>query len=103
VVTPDRLRKLDRRTLPDGTEAFVAVRARSRLLGLAWLDAPPRHCALLLPGCRSVHTFGMRFALDVDFLDGDGQVVRSVPGVQPRRIVWCREARAVLERRAAPR
>jgi uncharacterized membrane protein (UPF0127 family) len=42
----------------------------------------------------------MRFALDVDFLDGEGRVVRRVEGVPPRRVVRCRGAVAVLERRA---
>ena len=37
-------------------------------VGLALRREPPPH-ALLIPRCRSVHTFGMRFAIDVAFLD----------------------------------
>lgn len=52
---------------------------------------------LLIPGCRSVHTFGMRFAIDVAFLDSDGVVISRRLGVRPRRIVADRRASAVLE------
>ena len=79
----------------------VARSSRARLLGLALLrDLPPEH-ALLLPGCRSVHTFGMRFALDLVFLDAHGRILREVRGLRPCRVAGCRDAAAVLERRAA--
>jgi hypothetical protein len=102
-VIPERLQKLELRTLPDGTRALVAERPLARLLGLAWLDEPPADCALLLPRCRSVHTFGMRFALDVSFLDARGHVIAVIPAVPPRRVVGHRRAAAVLERPARPR
>jgi uncharacterized membrane protein (UPF0127 family) len=94
---PRRLRRLP--TLPDridGIEIRVAATARARLLGLAWLRARPP-CALLLPRTRSVHTFGMRFALDLVWLDAHGRVVRVDPAVPPRRVRSCRAARAVIE------
>jgi uncharacterized membrane protein (UPF0127 family) len=65
-------------------------RERARgLLGRAALG--PDH-ALLLRRCRSVHTFGMRFAIDVVLLDGTWRtlaVVRMPPGrlLRPRRRV----------------
>lgn len=79
---------------------FVADRARARLLGLALLDDLPPGTALLLPGCRSVHTLGMRFALDLVFLGLDGRPLRVDRAVAPRRLRSCRSARAVLETRA---
>jgi uncharacterized membrane protein (UPF0127 family) len=69
----------------------------SRLRGLAGLDDLPARHALLLPRCRSIHTFGMRFAIDVAFLDGEGDLVRLVSAVPRRRVVTCRQARAVME------
>ncbi len=84
----------------DGERIFVARSVRARLLGLAFLDDLPDDWALLIPGCASVHTFGMRFALDIVFLDEDGRTLRSCAGVLPRRLVSCRGAAAVLERRA---
>ncbi|HEX2160213.1 MAG TPA: DUF192 domain-containing protein [Thermoleophilaceae bacterium] len=101
-VVPARLSRLEQLSLPGCPRVFVARTARTRLLGLAWLDDMPRDCALLIPHCSSVHTFGMRFALDVCFLDGEGLVVRRERAVPPRRFVTCSGAAAVLERRADP-
>ena len=52
---------------------------------------------LLIPDCRSVHTFGMRFDLDLLFLDGNGRVTELRRSVPPFRFVRCRAAAAVLE------
>ena len=74
----------------------MARSRRRRLLGLALRRKPPRH-ALLIPRCRSVHTFGMRFALDLVFLDARGRVLRVELAVPPRRVLTCRGAFAVIE------
>jgi uncharacterized membrane protein (UPF0127 family) len=58
--------------------------------------------ALLVPRCRSVHTFGMRFALDLVWLDACGAVVRVDRGVRPFRVRSCRAAQSVLELRSRP-
>lgn len=68
----------------------------SRLRGLALRRRPPGY-ALLLPGCRSVHTFGMRFRIDLVWLDRDGRVLRIDRAVPPWRVRSCRHAAAVLE------
>jgi hypothetical protein len=78
----------------------VAAGRRARLLGLASLREPPP-VALLLPQTRSVHTVGMRFALDLVWLDGEGRAMRRDLGVPPNRLRTCRHARAVLEIPAA--
>jgi hypothetical protein len=74
----------------------VASSPTERLRGIALRRAPPGE-GLLIPGCRSVHTFGMRFALDLFWLDGEGDLVRLDRAVAPRRIRSCRDASAVLE------
>ena len=49
-------------------------KARSRgLLGRRGLDG-----ALVLRPCHWVHTLGMKFALDIAFLDSEGKVIRIV-------------------------
>lgn len=64
---------------------LVADGPWSRLLGLAFLDEPPRG-GLLLERCEGVHTFGMRFAVDVVFLDRDSLLVCDVVShLRPRR------------------
>jgi uncharacterized protein len=80
-------------TLPPHT---VARTFRERLVGLAWRREPPAE-GLLLRRTRSVHTFGMRFALDLHWLDAAGGVVRVDRAVPPRRLRTCLRARAVLE------
>jgi uncharacterized membrane protein (UPF0127 family) len=99
-VTPRRLRRLE--TLRVGAlDVRVARSPRARLLGLALLGELPAGTALLIPGCGSVHTIGMRFSIDVLFLDGAGRPLREVRGLRPWRVASCRGAAAVLERRAA--
>lgn len=76
----------------------VAVGFRARLLGLSCLDREEAGAGLLIPRCRSVHTFGMRFALELRFLDRRGKVVAKRLGVPPRRLIRPqRGAFAVLE------
>jgi uncharacterized protein len=78
----------------------VADTRRARRRGLAGLRELNPDEALLLPRCRSIHTFGMRFAIDVVFLDSAGEVLRIVSGVPRRRVVTCWKARAAMETRA---
>ena len=57
----------------------------ARLKGLMWRRALPEGGALLITPCTSVQTTFMRFAIDVVFLDRDGQVVKIVPELNPFR------------------
>ena len=98
-MVPWRLRRLDTVPVPGG-QALVASTLRARLLGLALLDDPPTDLGLLIPRCRAVHTFGMRFSIDVLFLDARGAVIGTAHAVPPRRFVRRAGARAVLERPA---
>ena len=43
--------------------------------------------ALALVGVRSVHTIGMRFAIDVAFCDDNGTVLR-ITTMRPGRLSW---------------
>src|SRR3954465_2772892 len=97
---PRRLAHLPRRPFW-GCALYVASSWRARLLGLAGLCGLPPRTGLLLPRRRSVHTFGMRFALDLVWLDAAGTVVRVDRGVPPGRVRACRAARAVVELPAA--
>jgi uncharacterized membrane protein (UPF0127 family) len=75
----------------------VANSQWARLRGLAWRREPPDGWALLIPRCRSVHTFGMRFPIDVVFLDADQVVVAIEPCLAPWKTAGKRGAKAVVE------
>lgn len=80
-----------------GTRPRTALSARERLRGLAFRDLGAVDAPLLIERCRSVHTFGMRFALDLVWLDSTGAVVRIDRDVAPRRLRSCVRARGVVE------
>lgn len=101
IALDERFDGLERRALPGGLTLIVASSRRSRMLGLAKLDALPARHGLLLGPCRSVHTVTMRFALDLVWLDGDGRPVRLDEDVAPRRMRTCLRARSVIETAAS--
>lgn len=74
----------------------VARTPLTRMRGLLGRREPPPF-ALRLERCRCVHTVGMRFALDLHWLDAAGAVVRVDRGVPSGRVRACRRARAVVE------
>ena len=59
-----------------------------RMRGLLWRDGLPEGDVYVFPHCGSVHTFGMRFAIDVVFLDRDGRVLSIRENVRPGRMVF---------------
>src|SRR4051794_15076932 len=93
----DRLAGLPSRTLAGDLRVAEASTRASRLKGLAGLDALPGDQALHIPRCRSVHTFTMRFPLDLVWLGADGEPVRVDRDVPPRRARTCLRARSVVE------
>jgi hypothetical protein len=85
-----------------GRRVPVARRPLARVLGLALLDRDRAGPGLLIPRCRSVHTFGMRFAIEVVFLDASGRVVSRHGDVRPGRVVADRRGTSVLELPSLP-
>jgi hypothetical protein len=80
-----------------GLTVIAAQTHKSRRRGLSKLDALPATHGLHIPQTPSVHTFGMRFALDLIWLAKDGSVVRVDRDVPPRRMRLCTRARSVIE------
>jgi uncharacterized protein len=80
-----------------GRQVPVATGRRARLLGLGRLNRDEAGAGLLIPCCSSVHTFGMRFALDLVFLDGERRPISVRWGISPRRAASDPRASAVLE------
>jgi len=74
--------------------ATAAARARG-LLGLDLLD-PDK--GLWISPCRQVHTFGMRFPIDVAFLDRDGIALHVIAQMRPGRMSrWVWRSHGALE------
>jgi uncharacterized membrane protein (UPF0127 family) len=69
----------------------------TRMRGLLGRRGLAQGEGLLLQPAGSIHTFFMRFPIDVVFLDGDRRVMRVAPNVRPWRTAAVRKARAVLE------
>jgi uncharacterized protein len=70
----------------------------ARLRGMLARPAPGPGEGLLLTPCSSVHMYGMRFPLDIAFLDGRGTVVAIYPSLAPgSRTRWHRNAAHALE------
>ncbi len=70
----------------------------TRLRGLLGRDALDEGEGLLIEPCSGIHTFFMRFSIDVLFLDDDGRVVQALDAVAPWRASRIYpKARKVLE------
>jgi uncharacterized protein len=70
---------------------------QSRNRGLLGRLNLPEGNALILAPCNSIHTFFMKFAIDVAFVDRDGTIRRARAGVPPWRIQAALRASAVVE------
>ncbi|WP_175911945.1 MULTISPECIES: DUF192 domain-containing protein [unclassified Burkholderia] len=70
-----------------GVRVAVTESARERMKGLLGRDALGPDEALLLARCGAVHTFGMRFAIDVLFVSRTNRVVAVHRGVCAGRIL----------------
>ena len=92
----DRFADLPHRALAGGVTVVEASTGKARRRGLSRLDSLPADHALHIRTV-SVHTFGMRFALDLIWLDKQGTVLRVDRNVGPKRMRACFKARSVVE------
>lgn len=75
----------------------VATSRRQRRRGLLGRDGLPAGAAFVLAPCRAVHTIGMRFPIDVVFVDEDGSVVKTVERMEGWRMAGSRAAAITIE------
>ena len=71
-----------------------------RMRGLLSRPEPAHDEGLWIEPCPSVHTIGMRYAIDVVFLDKYGTVRKIAHALRPLRFAACPEARTALELRS---
>jgi hypothetical protein len=79
------------------TSVEIAATRTTRRRGLLGRERLDDTAALLLAPCAAVHTAGMRFAIDVVFVDRQGYAVKVVRNLQPWRIALAAGGRAVIE------
>jgi len=86
---------------PSGRVLATTVRgafdSASRREGLLKQVAWPEGSALVIAPCQAVHTVGMRFSIDVLFVDRAGQVVKARERVGPWRMAGALRAFAAIE------
>lgn len=68
-----------------------------RLKGLLGTNRLAEGAALIIKPCSSVHTFGMKYAIDVLFIDKGGRVCKVVHSLTPRRLAWAGNSSYVIE------
>ena len=80
---------------------ITAFDSRSRNRGLLRHAAMPAMSALILAPTSAIHTFFMKFPIDVVFVRKDGRVVKVRAGLKPWRVSGALGAFAVVELPAA--
>jgi uncharacterized protein len=78
-------------------ELLTAFDSASRRQGLLGRDALTPGSALIIAPSNAVHTFFMRFAIDIAFVRRDGRVIKVRSAVRPYRLAASLRAFAVIE------
>lgn len=76
---------------------WSAVSAWERTRGLLGRPTLQQGQGMLIGECRLVHTIGMRYPLDLVFLDSRGRIKKLQRNVLPGRMAGCFSAHQTLE------
>jgi uncharacterized membrane protein (UPF0127 family) len=95
--TPPFVLMNDRTGRPCASAVEIAGTSEARRRGLLGRDALAPSAALVIAPCAAVHTWFMRFAIDVVFVDRGGRVVKIVRRLRPWRMAASFRAYAVVE------
>jgi uncharacterized membrane protein (UPF0127 family) len=87
----------ERTQKPVATLVEIAASRTARRRGLLGRDGLAQSSAMLLAPCGAVHTIGMRFPIDVVFVDRQGFAVKIVRNLRPWRMALAGGGRAVIE------
>ena len=79
------------------THVEPAFESAARRRGLLGRDGLEHGHALVIAPCNAVHTWFMRFAIDIAFAARDGRVVKLRRGVRPWRMAFAVRAFATIE------
>lgn len=79
------------------TQLQTAFDSATRRKGLLGRTSMPGNAALFIAPCNGVHTFFMRFPIDIVFAGRDGRVVKVCHSVRPWRLALAFSAFATIE------
>jgi len=91
-----QLSNLTRKTVL-ASSVEVADHGAQRSKGLLGRDSLPAGEGLWIVPCEAVHTFGMRFPIDLVYIDRNKQVKKVRSAVRPWRMSGCLSAHSILE------
>ena len=69
-------------------DILIADTLVTRLIGLMFKEKLVGAEGLLINPCNSIHTFFMRYSLDIVFLSSDNRVVKILRDVRPWSMSW---------------
>lgn len=70
------------------TQVWIADTSWSRAKGLLGRPSFPITDAMWIRPCNSIHTFFMKFPIDVAFVGRDLKVKRLIANIEPGQLVW---------------
>ncbi|MBF0265286.1 MAG: DUF192 domain-containing protein [Gammaproteobacteria bacterium] len=76
---------------------FVTESSLERMQGLLGKKKLTHSDGLLILPCNSVHTFFMKYSIDVVYLNKLGEILKIVPSLKPWRLSFCLRAASTLE------
>lgn len=94
--SPIRIFNLTRQT-ELASQAEVAETSAARSKGLLGRTSLPVGAGLWIVPCESVHTFFMKFSIDLVYIDRHRRVKKVRSSVPPWRLSACLSARSIIE------
>jgi len=79
------------------SELLPAFDSKSRQVGLLGRESLPPLAAMLIAPTNAIHTFFMKFPIDVIFVAKDGRVVKIRSALRAWRLSACLRGHAVIE------
>ncbi len=80
--------KISKGELTIAKKVEIANTSISRMIGLMFSKNIGDRDGLLITPCNSIHTFFMRYDLDIVFLSKDNKVVKVIRNMKPWRMTW---------------
>ena len=69
-------------------DILIAETLVDRLIGLMFREKLLGADGLMLNPCRAIHTFFMRYSLDIVFLSSDNRIIKIIRDMKPWRMSW---------------